>query len=138
MTPSFGKREADYEDGEHFLYILKLEGDLAALLGRQAWQVGSKRVVKVGYSREPKQRCADHNAALPPAGQLRWQVHMTSKAYPDGASAKDAEDAMKNSFAERFESLGGEFFLGDLDALTTAFAAVPGAGYLIKARSKVA
>lgn len=129
IPPSFGKRESEYEDGQHFLYILKAEGDVAALLGRNTWDIGSRCLVKVGYSRDPRQRCADHNAALPPAGVLRWQVYVTSKAYPDGQSAKLAEDAMKAAFDKQFKSLGREFFLGDLDQMTQAFSVIRGAGY---------
>lgn len=47
------------------------------------------------------------------------------RPYPDGAAAKEAEDALKADFAAQFESLGGEFFLGDETSVTLRFAAVP-------------
>jgi hypothetical protein len=86
---------------------------------------------KIGFSpgERPTRRRDEHNAALPPAGRLRWNLKFTSQAFVDGLTAKEAEDAMKGSFARRFESLGGEFFLGSDTELTSAFvsAAAPAA-----------
>jgi hypothetical protein len=36
LTPSFGPRSSDYGDGEHYLYMLQMDGDIGALLGRRA------------------------------------------------------------------------------------------------------
>jgi len=121
INPSFGPRTNEYEDGEHFLYMLQLNGDVAHLLGRSAVALHDQTLVKVGFSRDPKRRRDDHNAALPPAGRLQWSLKLTSRAFADGQSAKNAEDTMKADFAERFESLGGEFFLGSQAGLTSAF-----------------
>ena len=129
INPAFGPRTSEYEDGEHYLYMLQLGGDIAALLGRPASAIDGKMLVKVGFSRVPTRRRDEHNAALPPAGRLRWNLRFTSQAFVDGLAAKEAEDAMKASFAHRFESLGGEFFLGNETELTSAFvsAAAPAA-----------
>lgn len=129
ITPAFGPRTSEYEDGEHYLYMLQLDGDIAALLGRPTSAVNDKILVKVGFSSVPARRRDEHNVALPPAGRLRWSLKLKSQAFVDGLAAKEAEDAMKASFAHRFESLGGEFFLGGEADLTSAFisAAAPAA-----------
>jgi hypothetical protein len=129
MTPVFGTRTSEYEDGEHFLYMLQMEGDVSNLLGRPASLLMGQVMVKVGFSRDPVRRRDEHNSALPPAGRLRWALKLRSRAFVDGQTAKHAEDAMKEQFAGRFESLGGEFFLGTEIELTSAFssAAAPAA-----------
>jgi hypothetical protein len=56
INPTFGKRTSEFEDGEHFLYMLQMDGDVANLLGRSATAIRDKIVVKVGFSREPVRR----------------------------------------------------------------------------------
>jgi hypothetical protein len=64
---SFGPRTSEYEDGEHFLYMLQLSGDIIPnLLSRSVLTLQDKILIKVGFSRDPDRRCAEHNAALPP------------------------------------------------------------------------
>lgn len=77
--------------------------------------------MKVERAKEPKQRCATHNAHLPPACAFRWTVSLISRPFPGGEEAKSAEDSLKQMFNDRFESLGGEFFLGDEDSISSAF-----------------
>jgi hypothetical protein len=129
IEPTFGARRFEYEDGDHFLYMLQLDGDIASLLGRSAAVLNGHIVVKVGFSRDPVRRRDEHNAALPPAGRLKWNLKLTSRAFIDGRTAKLAEDSLKAEFHHRFESLGGEFFLGKESDLTSAFisAAAPAA-----------
>jgi hypothetical protein len=64
ISPAFGPRTSEYEDGEHYLYMLQLDGDIAALLGRAASAIESKILVKIGFSNAPTRRRDDHNAAL--------------------------------------------------------------------------
>ena len=118
FEPSFGSRHSDYTDGDTHLYLLVFKGDAALLLGRA---VGQRIVVKVGLSKDPKNRCGDHNKTLPPAAATRWHLSLISKAFPSGSDAKQAEDALKALFDQRFESLGGEFFLGKESDLESAF-----------------
>jgi hypothetical protein len=124
VTPSFGPRSFEVEDAENHLYLLRLEGDAAAFLGRKPYEVMRKVIVKIGYAKEPKDRCEAHNAHLPPRCQFRWRVLLKSKPFPGGVEAKAAEDSLKAVFAKRFESLGGEFFLGDQSAMETEFSQV--------------
>jgi hypothetical protein len=122
VTPTFGERSFSVEDAENRLYVLKLQGNVAAFLGRQPFEVAGKVIVKVGHAKEPQLRCAAHNAHLPPACRFKWTVDLTSPPFPGGVEAKRAEDDLKQQFAERFESLGGEFFLGDELTISVEFA----------------
>ena len=124
---SFGKRETDYTDGENYLYLLTFEGDVPAWLGRDRYAVGNRILVKLGQSNDPAARCAAHNSHLPPACVARWKLSHTSKVFENAQAAREAEDAAKSTFAKQFESLGGEFFLGDADRIVAAF------GYSAKA-----
>jgi hypothetical protein len=138
IEPTFGRRTHDVEDGKHFLYMLRLEGNASALINRSSDRLFNKIVVKIGYSKDPKHRCDDHNAALPPASLLKWKLTLTSKAFSDGSSAKAAEDVLKAELDRSFESLGGEFFLGDEKGLSSSFyAAAAPAAFVIKATPKI-
>lgn len=119
---SFGRGFFEKRDGEHYLYALKFDCDVPALIGAPAHQLQGKVVVKVGLTKDPDQRCSQHNACLPPAGKMRWKVVLRSSSLPDGATTLAAEDALKQHFSQRFQSLGGEFFLCDERTLASEFA----------------
>jgi hypothetical protein len=122
IDPTFGDRSSTLVDGEHFLYVLRLEGDPARLLDRKPFELRGKAIFKVGYSNDPKRRCEEHNAGFPPATNIRWKPEFQSRSFPNGQAAKDAEDALKAALAARGESLGGEFFLCDPATIQSAFA----------------
>jgi hypothetical protein len=122
INPSFGKREVEYSDRPSRVYMLLYTGDAAALLGRDRFGVGNKIIVKIGYSADPDERCAAHNRHLPTAKKAHWTVHRKSKEFPSAMPAKTIEDALKAAFDGKFESLGGEFFLGEALKLDAAFA----------------
>jgi hypothetical protein len=61
------------------------------------------------------------NSHLPPACAFRWTVALISRPFSGGEKAKRAEDILKQRFDERFESLGGEFFLGQESAVLAEF-----------------
>jgi hypothetical protein len=121
VVPSFGTRQITTNDGVHYLYLMKLKGDLSAIIGRQTYSLVGKCLVKVGYSNDPVRRCEELNAAFPPAGQFEWHLAIQSKEFRDGASAKAVEDQVKAEFDRVFESLGGEFFLGQKNKIEAAF-----------------
>lgn len=124
LTPSRAIPPADSgywvgeTDGPKHLYILKLEGDIAAYLGRRPAAVEDKAVIKVGFSKSPLSRCDQIQAAYP-AGAFRWTVFrpqdMSAPApYANARVAIAGEDAMKARLVkDGAESLGGEFFLAD-------------------------
>jgi hypothetical protein len=132
VTPSFGNRQFTVEDSENRLYVLKLEGDNAAFLGRQNYEVAGRAIVKIGHAKEPRDRCDTHNSHLPPACAFRWKIELISRPFPNGAEAKNAEDRLKSEFAGRFESLGGEFFLVSEDALNSEFSRLTRPAFTIK------
>ncbi len=121
FTPSHGERAANYEDGDTFLYMLSYVGCVPTLLGRERFAVGSRVAVKIGISNDPRGRCDQINGGFPPAAACRWKVELKSKAFSKAAEAKAAEDGLKAVLAQRAESLGGEFFLGDPNVLHSAF-----------------
>ena len=122
IDPVFGLRSSTLVDGDHFLYVLRLEGDAARLLDRKPFEVRGKEIFKVGYSNDPKRRCDEHNAGFPPATSIRWKPEFQSRSFPSGQAAKGAEDALKADLARRAESLGGEFFLCSPSDMQSAFA----------------
>jgi hypothetical protein len=113
--------------------MLRAEGCVPAILGRDPGELRSKSLVKIGFSNFPDRRCAEHNSTLPPASKFRWKLILKSRAFPDGAAAKAGEDRLKAAFDSQFESLGGEFFLGDLATMETQFVLVPGVGFRLTA-----
>jgi hypothetical protein len=124
VTPSFGERHYNIEDAANRLYALELNGDTAAFLGRLPYEIGRKIIVKIGHAKEPQNRCNTHNAHLPPASPYRWKVALISEAFEGGGDAKRAEDHLKKHFDSQFESLGGEFFLGDETAMMVEFSKI--------------
>lgn len=111
-------REAE---GPKHLYVLRLNGNADHLLGRS---VGSRAIVKVGFSRSPETRCADYNRALP-ACAFSWQVALSTfvdgrAPFPSSRHALAGEAAMKDVLEEAGETLGGEFFLADAQSIERA------------------
>jgi hypothetical protein len=112
-------REAE---GPKHLYVLLLNGNADHLLGRSA---GTRTIVKVGFSRSPETRCADHNRTLP-ACAFDWCVARSTFAdgrdpFPSSSHALAGEAAMKDWLEQAGESLGGEFFLADPQSIERAW-----------------
>jgi hypothetical protein len=121
IEPTFGKRESEYEDGDTYLYMYYFSGDVPAFLGRDRFSINSKILVKVGYSNNLKRRNSELNCGFPPAMMIGWKLLLQSRAFESAKDAKAAEDQLKAELDRRFESLGGEFFLGDQLAMETVF-----------------
>ena len=122
LKPTFGIRTSEYQDGDHYLYMLCYEGDPLAIVGSNFGPSSKKTMVKVGLSNNPTARLDQMNNGFPPAAISKWRSWLKSKAFKDGESAKKAEDFLKEIFAEQFHSLGGEFFIGPTDEMESAFA----------------
>ncbi len=110
---AFVTRESE---GPKHLYLLVMQGDTDALLGRAAL---GKKIVKAGFSRSPQTRCNDHNRTLPRCA-FRWRVHRSGEKsgydpYPDSDHAKAGERAMQEVLCRSpaGKSLGREFFLAE-------------------------
>ncbi|SOC04676.1 T5orf172 domain-containing protein [Rhodobacter sp. JA431] len=123
---SKGERTATYEDGETFLYLAVFAGDGHALLGRNK-AFGDKAIaMKVGVTNNPKRRCDELNAGIPPAAKGKWAMRLTSQPFPDMQRAEAVEALFKDRSCERLESLGGEFIWGRLEDAETLFWSLPG------------
>lgn len=102
------------------LYVLRLEGDTDAYLGRPA---GGRAIYKIGLSASPDMRRQAFQKSMP-RGAFEWSVERTSRAAGHGSCASfDAavagETAMKKHLVESSDWLGGEFYLAteaDIDA----------------------
>jgi hypothetical protein len=123
LVPAFGTTSVTKADGEHRLYIMRMEGDVAALLGRPSPSLYRKALVKVGFSNDMERRRRELNAGLPPAGKVEWKLHL-SHGLSSGADAKALEDRLKDLLAKHAESLGGEFFLVAEAEIMPRFASV--------------
>lgn len=102
------------------LYVLRLNGDTTAYLGRSVEGVS---IIKIGLSVSPDSRRQSFQKAMP-RGAFRWQVLKHTKKdgdtpYSGFEAAVAGEDAMKRHLARHAEWLGGEFYLAtaaDVDA----------------------
>lgn len=105
-------------DGPKYLYILELQGDIAAYLGCSPEDVEDKSIIKVGFSKSPLARRNQIQSAYP-KGSYKWSVLFPSPQpdQPPYANAKIAivgEDAMKKRLVDgKAKGLGGEFFLAE-------------------------
>lgn len=104
------------------LYILRLEGDANAYLGRPA---EGRVIVKVGLSASPDMRRQTFQKALP-RGAFKWKIDRTTSDcalahYSSHAVAVKGEDAMKRHLACQAEWLGGEFYLASEEVIEAAW-----------------
>ena len=123
---SFGERVASYEDGPTCLYLACFDGDGFVLLGRTKPQFNKSVLLKIGISNDTKRRADELNVGFPPASVGKWKMAFVSQPYQGHQSAEAAEQAFKTKAAEQLESLGGEFFHGDLMKAQSIFANIPG------------
>ena len=109
-------------EGPKHLYILALQGDADAFLGKCAL---GRMIVKVGFSRSPEARCENYNRMLP-RGAFRWIVHRSTfreqqGPFPSSAHAIAGENRMKALLNRAGTSLGGEFFLATSEDIGSAW-----------------
>lgn len=110
-------------EGPKHLYILRLEGNIDAFLGRPA---DGQFVLKAGFSKSPDSRRDTFNKFLPKCA-FRWAIQNSTheeglRPYPTSTHAKAGENAMHVHLAEHGESLGGEFFLASGPTVEKAWA----------------
>ncbi len=60
-------------DGPKYLYVLQLQGDIAAYLGCSPNEVEDKSIIKVGFSKSPLARRNQIQSAYP-EGSFKWSV----------------------------------------------------------------
>ena len=108
---------------EKELYILKLNGDVDAFLGRNGH---GQSIYKIGLSISPETRKATLNSAIP-NGQFYWSVERTTlrdgdPRYPNHEIAEAGEMAMKEYLGGiKNAHLGGEFYLASEKAIKAAW-----------------
>lgn len=118
-------------EGTKSLYILELLGDPNAFLGSDT---GGKRIVKVGISKSPISRCDSLNRALPECA-FKWRVRTSNEMlgldqFTSSKPALRAETAIKEFFHRQEKSLGGEFFLIDINTVEQAWSVAMEAAHL--------
>ena len=96
------------------LYVLRLDGETAAYLGRSD---RGKSIYKIGLSVSPERRRNDFRKAMP-RGAFKWEIYKTTrmdghKPYGNHSAAVKGENAMEEYLAQNAEAehLGGEFYL---------------------------
>lgn len=118
IPPPSKPYEVGETDGPKYLYILKLQGDIAAYLGCTPSDVEDKSIIKVGFSKSPLARRNQIQSAYP-HGTFSWSVLLPSPQpdeppYSNARIAIAGEDAMKKRLIdENAGILGGEFFLAE-------------------------
>lgn len=104
------------------LYVLRLDGDIDAYLGRPA---EGRAIIKVGLSASPDLRRQSIQKAMP-RGAFRWKIDRTTRSCgltlcPNHAVAVKGEDSMKRHLAAQAEWLDGEFYLATEDDIDAAW-----------------
>ena len=103
------------------LYILRLNGDTDAYLGRAA---NGKNIYKIGLSASPDSRRQTFQKSMP-RGAFVWEIIQTSTKSGFNTSTFKAavagEYAMKKHLAHSSEWLGGEFYLATLEEINEAW-----------------
>lgn len=104
------------------LYILRLNGDIGAYLGRPN---ETRAIIKIGLSSSPDMRRQAFQKAMP-LGAYRWVVDRTLRSCglalcPSHGVAVQGEYAMKRHLAAHAEWLGGEFYLAHEDDIEAAW-----------------
>jgi hypothetical protein len=123
---SAGPRTLINTDGETYLYLAKFEGDGHALVGKAKGFADRNLAMKIGVTNNLAGRVLQLNAGIPPAAKGKWRIELQA-SYVDRKSAEDAEQVFKDRSGSKLESLGREFFWGELLDAQVLFANVPGA-----------
>jgi hypothetical protein len=97
---------------------MKFSGRADTLVGHAARP--GLTLVKVGRTNDPKSRLRQVNFGFPNPEHAGWKL-VRQHTYPNGSAAHEREEALKQRFAEVFQSQSGDFFLGNLTAIETAF-----------------
>lgn len=110
IPPKLGERTANYEDGDNHLYLMLLTAKAGALLGPRH-PFADYALIKVGRSNDPKRRLGEINSGFPESAEFRWSLSRMQK-FETADLAHELEQKLITEFAGRFQSQGGEFFVG--------------------------
>lgn len=104
--PSFGSITHNREDGETWLYAMRLTGPTAKVwVGRALYGLA---VIKVGRSNDVKRRCAEMNCGFPPGLDLRWKIEAI-QSFATADEAHDAEQRLLTLLGHKGMAIGDEF-----------------------------
>ncbi len=121
-TPSFGSRTSDYADGDTFLYVFELTGDVPNFLGIPSYHLGDQRLIKVGRSNDVGRRLGEIKSGFPATAKAQWISRLSSKAFSSADLADEAEKNAHQVFAQLGKSQGNEFFLCSDKLINSTFA----------------
>lgn len=103
-------------DGPRDLYVLRLNGDVANILGICPDQVKGHHVIKAGLAKNAQRRCDTLNKAIP-GNEYYWELVSSTSVdfgwkFPNGEIAKTNERELQFLLQEAKDAmpLGGEFF----------------------------
>lgn len=122
---SAGTRTSTYSDGVTYLYLARFEGDGHALVNKTKGFADRNFALKIGVSSDVVGRVEQLNAGIPPAAKGKWRIVLQAP-YPDRKSAEIAEQDFKDRSTPKLESLGREFFWGEMVSAELLFASIPG------------
>ncbi len=113
----FDSRTSERTDGIHYVYMLVARGPVAMVLDMSEEELKGRKLVKVGYSKNPEQRCKDFNDALPDSFAFRWELAPKVFEFENGELARNAEKNIHERLCKISAYQGKEFFLGDINKI---------------------
>jgi hypothetical protein len=111
--PVAGTRVIEYADGPTSVYLLQLEGPIAAAFPDL---LPDRTIVKIGMSNEPARRLGDLSCGFPPGCALRWRL-AAHRQLPDGDAAFALETSILEDLRLSGDWIGGEFASVSVDTL---------------------
>lgn len=128
--PAIGTTSRTLSDGENHLYIMQMQGPVAAIFSQHS--LHRMKVIKVGRSNDTRRRENDLNFGFPPGCDVRWKVRAT-QAFDSADEAHAAEQQLLSILERSGWAVGGEFAIVPERDLDVLFAKVAGkAAFTIK------
>lgn len=119
-APVFGTRSATTVDGAAGVYLLLIDGPLAALAPSVTTRDGFG-VVKLGRTVDLERRIAELSFGLPAGSSIRY-LPLGMRMFPSGDKAHEFERRLLDICDAEGWSLGGEFAYARLDQIKSALA----------------
>lgn len=110
--PSEGARVSNISDGPTDVYLLRLQGDVAAILD----VAEEHAIIQVGMSNNVMRRIDEHNAGFPPGSAIRWSL-VAKRGFPTGKQAWAFEGERLERLRLDGSWIGGEFAIVPIASL---------------------
>jgi hypothetical protein len=115
--PNFGSRRAEIVDSDAWIYLFHLRGATAAtFVPPDGKSLGQRRVYKIGWCVDPKERLRDLNFGLPQGVTLRWEI-FDRRQLASRDEAFEVEQEILSWIESENLSLGGEFALASFSQM---------------------